>query len=80
MESVYTTIWVGRVVRRALTVKVLDESPKAMKFVVADNAKCTFWVPKKALKFVDEQYDMAPWVMNEYLVNLFNRYANFYKA
>jgi hypothetical protein len=77
----YTTIWSGRNVRAALTVVQLDESPKAIKFVVADNEKCVFWLPKKALKFVDEQYDLAFWFSKgEYLASLFNRYANHYKA
>ena len=81
MSTVYTTIWSGRAVRAALTVKVLQESPAAIKFVVADNEKATFWLPKKALKMVDECYDLAFWfTKGEYLASLFNRYANHYKA
>jgi hypothetical protein len=80
-KNMYTTIWSGRNVRAALTVKVLQESPAAIKFVVADNEKATFWLPKKALKMVDECYDLAFWfTKGEYLASLFNRYANHYKA
>ncbi len=77
----YFTIWSGSAVRAALTVKKLDESAGAVKFVVADNAKCTFWLPKKALKMVDEQYSLAFWfTKSAYLKCLFDRYANHYKA
>jgi hypothetical protein len=78
----YTTIWSsGRAVRAALTVKVVGESAGAMKFVVADNAKATFWLPKKALKINDGVFDLAFWfTKGDYLANLFNRYATHYKA
>ena len=80
-EYSYTTIWSGRNVRAALTVKKIDESTGAMKFVVADNAKCTFWLPKKALKAMDGQYDLAFWfTKGDYLRGLFDRYATHYKA
>jgi hypothetical protein len=52
-----------------------------VKFVVADNAKCTFWLPKKALKVENEQYSLAFWfTKSAYLKGLFDRYANHYKA
>jgi hypothetical protein len=77
----YFTIWSGSAVRAALTVKKLDESAGAVKFVVADNAKCTFWLPKKALKVENEQYSLAFWfTKSAYLKGLFDRYANHYKA
>jgi hypothetical protein len=82
MSTEYKTIWSGSRVRAALTVKLIQESPAALKFVVADNEKATFWLPKKALKVVqDSQYDLAFWfTKGEYLGSLFNRYANHYKA
>ena len=77
----YTTIWSGRAVRAALTVKVLDQSSGAIKFVVPDNEKCTFWLPKKALREVDGQYDLAFWfIKGDYLRSLFDRYASHYKG
>ena len=77
----YFTIWSGSAVRAALTVKKLDESAGAVKFVVADNAKCTFWLPKSALKWKDSQYHLAFWfTKSAYLKGLFDRYANHYKA
>ena len=77
----FATIWSGSAIRAALTVKKMDETAGAVKFVVADNAKCTFWLPKKALKIVDEQYTLAFWfTKSAYLKGLFDRYANHYKA
>lgn len=77
----FATIWSGSAVRAALTVKKLEESAGAVKFVVADNAKCTFWLPKKALKMVDEQYSLAFWfTKTPYLKGLFDRYATHYKG
>lgn len=78
----YTTIWSGSAVRAALTVKVVGESAGAIKFVVPDSrSKATFWLPKSALKVVDEQYSLAFWfTKNDYLRGLFDRYATHYKG
>ena len=81
-EHSYTTIWSGRKVRAALTVKVVDESTAAIKFAVPDSrSKATFWLPKKALTVTDGQYDLAFWfTKGDYLRGLFDRYATHYRG
>lgn len=81
-EHSYTTIWSGRAVRAALTVKVVDQSSAAIKFLVPDSlSNATFWLPKKALRMVDGQYDLAFWfVKGDYLRGLFDRYATHYRG
>ena len=77
----YFTIWSGSAVRAALTVKMRGQTAGAVQFVVADNDKCTFWLPKKALSMEDGQYKLAFWfTKSDYLKGLFDRYANHYKA
>jgi len=77
----YTTIWSGSAVRAALTVKMRGQTAGAVQFVVADNAKLTFWLPKKALSMVDGQYTLAFWfTKSDYLKNIFDRYATHYKG
>lgn len=77
----YYTIWSGSAVRAALTVKMGNETAGAIQFVVADNAKCTFWLPKSSLKWKDGQYQLAFWfTKTPYLKGLFDRYATHYKA
>ena len=79
--SPFYTLWKnGSKVNAALTVKMLEDSGKAVRFQVADNEKMTFWVPAKALVFSDpQQIRIAFWFTpGDFMRNVFDRYANHY--
>jgi hypothetical protein len=68
----------------ALHVVIKKETPKAVQFEVVENAKYTFWLPKKAVKFETEDNitiaTIARWcTLDEWYHRAVNRYANFYK-
>lgn len=65
-----------------LDVELVEETDRAIKFVLLDNKKLTVWLPKKALKF-DKQnrfFNLAHWfTFNDYQRSIWNRYADYYK-
>ena len=65
-----------------LHVELVEETERALKFVLLDNKKLTMWLPKKAVKLDKENqfFNLARWFsFNEYQSDIWSRYANCYK-
>lgn len=76
------TLWLqGRAVSAALYVDYTGETAKAIQFTVVDNPKLSFWLPKKAVKFLaDNQINIAYWCkLGDFAQNMFDRYGNHYR-
>lgn len=80
--NIFTLFSAGYRVSSALTVEIAQESEKAIKFVVVDNKKCSFWIPKKAVtknKDVDGVFNLAGWFTKDaFLKNMFDIYGSHY--
>lgn len=80
MEQRHTLWKTGRAVNAALYVDYTGETAKAIQFTVVDNPKLSFWLPKKAVKFEQEnQALIAHWFpLGDFAQNMFDRYGNHY--
>jgi hypothetical protein len=75
------TLWLMK--RRTfavLEVEVVDDTEKAVKFQVKRNPKCFIYLPKKAIKTMNreyEQYEIAHWFTgNDFFYNMFDKYGD----
>lgn len=85
MDKVYAIWKSGYAVNTAMGVLLVGETEKAMKFrVLNSDREIFFHLPKKALKFDTKNegiVKLAHWfTIDGYLRNLFDRFANHYKA
>lgn len=83
MEN-YFTLWLsGMSVNSALSVRLVNETEKAMQFELLDNEKVTLWFPKAALKPEQsnpELLNIARWFnFNEFSNSVWKRYASYYR-
>lgn len=81
--NIYSLWSTGYSVSAALSVEISGESEKAMKFTVLGQPKCSFWLPKKAVKFDPANegiITLAGWFTKDsFLKSMFDRYGNHYK-
>lgn len=65
-----------------LNVTVADVTEKAVKFQIDRNPKCFIYLPKKAVKIMNEeyeQYEVAHWFTgNEFFYNMFDHYGEWF--
>lgn len=83
MENIFNIWKTGRAVRASLGTILVAETERAYKFKVLNaNRELFFHLPKKAVKFdpkLEATINLAHWfTADDYLLGLFDRYANHY--
>jgi hypothetical protein len=84
MENVYSIWKTGRSVHTALSVLLVGETERALKFKVLDaNKDLFFHLPKKAVKFDTKNegiINLAHWfTVDDFLRSLLDRFATHFK-
>lgn len=80
MEQRHTLWHNRRAVMAALYVDYTGETAKAIQFTVVDNPRLSFWLPKKAVKFAeDNQATIAHWFpVTGFALDMFEHYGSHY--